>query len=60
MSNKFPVNIGLRQGSVVMELIIVMELISTADALRTIMHADDLVIVAEHRDELQGALGKIV
>ena len=30
--------------------------ISTTDALKKIMYADDLVIVAEHRDELQGAL----
>ena len=41
-------------------LVLVMELIgrkiSTADALRKIMYADDLVIVAEHLEELQGAL----
>ena len=30
--------------------------ISTTDALMKIMYADDLVIVAEHREELQGAL----
>ena len=30
--------------------------ISTPDAPRRIMYADDLVIVAEHREELQGAL----
>ena len=30
--------------------------ISTTDALRKIMYADDLVIVAEHREELKGAL----
>ena len=62
MSNKFQVNIGLRQGSALSPLlfIFVMELIirkiSTTYALRKIMHADDLVIVAEHREELQGAL----
>ena len=41
-------------------LVLVMEpigrKISTADALRKIMYADDLVIVAEHLEELQGAL----
>ena len=62
MSNEFQVNIGLRQGSALSSLlfIIVLELISrmksTTDALRTIMYADYLVIVAEHREELQGAL----
>ena len=62
MSNEFQVNIGLRQGSALSPLlfILVMELISrkisTTDALRKIIYADDLVIVAEHREELQGAL----
>ena len=62
MSNEFQVNIGLKQGSALSPLlfILVMELISrkisTTDALRKIMYADDLVIVAEHREELQGAL----
>ncbi len=62
MSNEFQVNIGLRQGSALSPLlfILVMELISrkisTTDALRKIMYADDLVIVAEHREKLQGAL----
>ena len=62
MSNEFQVNIGLRQGSALSPLlfILVMELISrkisTTDALRKIMYADDLVIVAEHREELQVAL----
>ena len=57
MSHKFQVNIGLRQGSALSPLlfILVMELISrkisTTDALRKIMNADDLVIVAEHREE---------
>ena len=64
MSNEFQVNIGLRQGSALSPLlfILVMELISrkigTTDALRKIMYADDLVIVAEHREELQVALGE--
>ena len=55
MSNEFQVNIGLRQGSALSPLlfIIVMGLISrkinTTDALRKIMYADDLVIVAENR-----------
>ena len=62
MSNEFQVNIGLRQGSALSPLlfILVMELISrkisTTDAMKKIMYADDLVIVAEHREELQGAL----
>ena len=30
--------------------------ISTTDALRKSMYAEDLVIVAEHREELQGGL----
>ena len=30
--------------------------ISTTEALRKSMYADDLLIVAEHREELQGAL----
>ena len=58
MSNAFQVNIGLRQGSALSPLffILVMELISrkisTTDALKKIMYADDLVIVAEHLEEL--------
>ena len=62
MSNEFQVNIGLRQDSALSPLlfILLMELISrkisTTDALKKIMYADDLVIVAEHRGELQGAL----
>ena len=62
MSNAFQVNIGLKQGSGLSPLlfILVMELISrkisTTDALRKSMYADDLVIVPEHREELQGAL----
>ena len=62
MSNEFQVNIGLRQGSGLCPLlfILVMELISrkisTTDVLKMIMYADDIVIVAEHREQLQGAL----
>ena len=62
MSNEFRVNIGLRQGSALSRLlfILVMELISrkisTTDALKKIMYADDLVIVAEHLEEWQGTL----
>ena len=58
MSNEFQVNIGLRQGSALSQLlfIVIMELfsrkISTTDALRKIMHADDIEIVAEHQEEL--------
>ena len=53
MSNEFQVTIGLRQGSALSRLlfILVMELISrkisTTDAPRKIMYADDLVIVSE-------------
>ena len=62
MSNEFQVNIGLRQGSALSPLlfILLMELISRkiskTDALRKIIYSDDLVIVSEHREELQGAL----
>ena len=60
VSNEFQVNIGLRQGSALSPLffILVTELISrkisTTDALKTIMC--DIVIVAEYREELKGAL----
>ena len=56
MSNEFQVNIGLRQGSALSPLlfILVMELISrkisTTDAMKKIMYADDIVVVAEHRE----------
>ena len=62
MSNEFQVNIGLRQGSALSPLLIilVMELISrkisTTYALKKSVYTDDLVIVAEHREELQVAL----
>ena len=64
MSNEFQVNIGLRQDSALSTLlfILVMDLTSrnirNTDALRKIIYADDIVIVAEHREELQGALGE--
>ena len=57
MSNEFQVNIGLSQGSALSHLlfILVMELISkkicTTDALWKIMYADEIVIVAEHRED---------
>ena len=56
MSNEFQVNIGLRQGSALSQLlvILVMELISrkisTTATLKKIVYADDLVIIAEHRE----------
>ena len=59
MSNELQVNIGLRKGSALSPLlfVLVMELISrkisTTYAMKKIMHADDLVIVAEHREELE-------
>ena len=62
MSNEFQVNIGLRQGSALSPLlsILVMELISrkisTTDALKKSVYTEDIVIVAEHREELQVAL----
>ena len=62
MSNEFQVNIGLRQGSALSPLLFILVTeriswnISTTYALRKIMYADDLVIVAEHREEWQGAL----
>ena len=37
-------------------MVLISREISTTDALRKIMYAGDLVIVAEHREELQGAL----
>ena len=62
LSEEFPVNIGLMQGSALSPLlfIMVMELISrkisTKDVLRKMMHADDLATIAESKQELQEVL----
>ena len=60
MSNGFLVNFGLGQVSVICPLLLMLVLalirrkISTTYVLRTIVYADDHVIVAEHREELSG------
>ena len=57
LSVKFPINLGLRQGSALSSLlfIMVMELISRKisrkDVLRKMMYADDLAIIAESKQE---------
>ena len=62
LSEEFPVNIGLRQGSALSPLlfIMVMEIISrkisTKDILRKMMYADDLAITAESKQDLQEVL----
>ena len=62
LSEEFPVNIGLRQGSALspLLLVLVMELISRKismkDVLRKMMYADDLAIIAESKEELQEML----
>ena len=61
LSEEFPVNIGLRQGSALSPLlfIMVMELISrisSKDVLRKVMYADDLAMIAESKQELQEVL----
>ena len=62
LSEEFPFNISLSQGSALSPLlfIMVMELISrnvsTKDVLRKMMYADDLVIIAEGKQELHEVL----
>ena len=62
LSEDFPFNIGLRQGSAISTLlfITVMEInsrkISTKDILRKMRYADDLAIIAESKQDLQEAL----
>ena len=61
-SNEFEVNIGLRQGSVLSPLlfIAVLDLISRKtvmkDAMEKLLYADDLVLVANGKYELQETL----
>ena len=62
LSEKFPVNIGLRQGSALNPLlfIVVMDIISrnisTKNVLRKMMYADDLAIIAGSKQDLQEVL----
>ena len=62
LSEEFPVNIGLRQGSALSPLVFIMVMglisrkISTKDVLRRRMYADDLAIIAESKQDLQEVL----
>ena len=61
-SEEFEVKIGLRQGSVLSPLlfIAVLDLISRKtvmkDAMKTLLYADDLALVANGQQELQESL----
>ena len=62
LSEEFPVNIGLTQGSALSPLLVIMVMeiisrkISTKDILRKMMYADDLDIIAESKQDLQEVL----
>ena len=62
LSEEFPVNIGLRQGSALSSFLFIMVMglisrkISTKDVLRKMMCADDLAIIAESKQELHEVL----
>ena len=61
-SDEFDVNIGLRQGSVLSSLlfIAVLDLISrkkvVKDAMKKLLYADDLALMANGKEELQDTL----
>ena len=62
LSEEFPVNIGLSQGSALSPLLVIMVMeiisrkISTKDILKKMMYADDLAIIAESKQDLQEVL----